>query len=32
VETTNGLSGKWSIREDYAQVLHGGLLDPLRNT
>jgi hypothetical protein len=31
VETTEGLSGKWSIREDYTQVLHEGLLDPLRN-
>jgi N-acetylmuramoyl-L-alanine amidase len=31
VETTDGLSGKWSIRQDYAQVLHEGLLDPLRN-
>jgi hypothetical protein len=31
VETTDGLSGKWSVREDYAQVLHDSLLDPLRN-
>jgi hypothetical protein len=32
VETTNGLSEKWSIRSDYAQVLHESFLDPLRNT
>ena len=31
VETTDGLSGKWSIREDYAQVLHKSFLEPLRN-
>ncbi len=32
VETTDGLSGKWSTREDYAQVLHESFLDPLRAT
>ena len=32
VETTDGLSGTWSTREDYAQVLHESFLDPLRNT
>jgi hypothetical protein len=32
VETTDGLSEKWSTRSDYAQVLHESFLDPLRNT
>jgi hypothetical protein len=32
VETTEGLSEKWSTRSDYAQVLHESFLDPLRNT
>ena len=32
VETIDGLSGKWSVREDYAQVLQESFLDPLRNT
>jgi hypothetical protein len=32
VETTDGLSGKWSTRSDYARVLHESFLDPLRNT
>jgi hypothetical protein len=31
VETIDELSGKWSIREDYAQVLHKSFLEPLRN-
>ena len=31
VETIDGLVGKWSTREDYAQVLYEGLLVPLRN-
>ena len=31
VKTTDGLSGKWSPRSDYAQILHGSFLDPLRN-
>ena len=30
VETTDGLSGKWSVRGDYARVLHESFLDPLR--
>jgi hypothetical protein len=32
VETTDGLSGKWSTRSDYAQALHESFLDPLINT
>ncbi len=32
VQTTDGLSGKWSTRGDYAQVLHESFLDPLRAT
>ena len=32
VETTDGLSGTWSTRGDYARVLHESFLDPLRNT
>ena len=32
VETIDGLSEKWSVREDYAQVLQERFLDPLRNT
>jgi hypothetical protein len=31
VQTTGGLSGKWSTRSDYARVLHRRFLDPLRN-
>jgi hypothetical protein len=31
IKTTEGLSGKWSTRADYAQVLHENFLDPLRN-
>lgn len=31
VETIDELSGKWSVREDYAQVLHKSFLEPLRN-
>jgi hypothetical protein len=31
VETTEGLSGTWSTRGDYARVLHESFLDPLRN-
>ena len=31
VETIGGLSGKWSVREDYGQVLQKRFLDPLRN-
>lgn len=31
IQTTDGLSGKWSVRDDYAQVLHESFLDPLRN-
>jgi len=31
VDTTDGLSERWSIREDYARVLHESFLDPLRN-
>ena len=31
VETIGGLSGRWSVREDYAQVLQKRFLDPLRN-
>jgi len=30
LETTDGLAGNWSIREDYAEVLHKSFLDPLR--
>jgi hypothetical protein len=30
VETTDGLSGTWALRADYAQVLHESFLDPLR--
>ncbi len=30
VRTTDGLLRKWSIRGDYARVLHEGFLDPLR--
>ncbi len=32
VRTTDGLSGTWSTRSDYARVLHGSFLDPLRNS
>jgi hypothetical protein len=32
VGTTDGLSARWSIREDYARVLHESFLDPLRNS
>jgi hypothetical protein len=32
VQTIDGLSGKWSTRSDYAQVLQESFLDPLRNT
>ena len=32
VETIDGLSGRWSTRSDYAQVLQESFLDPLRNT
>jgi hypothetical protein len=31
VETTDGLSGTWSTRDDYARALHESFLDPLRN-
>jgi hypothetical protein len=31
VETVDGLSGRWSTRSDYAQVLRQSFLDPLRN-
>jgi len=31
VKTTDGLSGTWSTRSDYAQVLHESFLDPLRS-
>ena len=31
IDTTDGLSGTWSTRGDYAQVLHESFLDPLRN-
>lgn len=31
VKTIDGLSGRWSTREDYAQVLQESFLDPLRN-
>ncbi len=31
IKTTDELSGKWSPRSDYAQVLHESFLDPLRN-
>ena len=31
VQTTNGLSRKWSTRGDYARVLHENFLDPLRH-
>jgi hypothetical protein len=32
VETIDGLSGRWSTRSDYAQVLQEKFLDPLRNS
>jgi mannosyl-glycoprotein endo-beta-N-acetylglucosaminidase len=32
VQTIDGLSGKWSTRSDYAQVLRESFLDPLGNT
>ena len=32
IKTIDGLSGTWSTRSDYAQVLREDLLDPLRNT
>jgi hypothetical protein len=31
VQITDLLSGTWSTRDDYAQVLHESFLDPLRN-
>ena len=31
VKTIDGLSGTWSTRDDYAQVLRESFLDPLRN-
>ena len=32
VHTIDGLSGKWSTRSDYAQVLQESFLNPLRNS
>jgi hypothetical protein len=32
VKAIDGLAGKWSVREDYAQVLQESFLNPLRNT